>query len=100
MQIEKLEKAAEDLKLATLRAKDQGIIGFSHSEYLKREEFQLDDENDFKRLIKDRNYGVSKFSHYFKYKYTSTFSGLTFIYLTNNFLFEGDENKLKVEEDV
>lgn len=94
MQTEKFINAAEELKLATLRAKEQGIINFSHSEYLKIEEFQIDDENDFKRLIKDRDYSVKRFNHYYKYKYTGIISGLTFICLSNELLFEGDEERL------
>lgn len=98
MQIEKLIDVAVDLRIATLRAKEQGIINFLHSEYLKIEEFQIDDENDFKRVIKDRDYSVKRFNHYYKYKYTGIISGLTFICLSNKLLFEGDEERLV--EDV
>lgn len=93
MNIEKLVDAAVDLRVATLRAKEQGIIHISQTG-TNREEFMIDNERDFANMIKDRKYTVERFSYDFRYKYTTTISGLKFFYIAYEFLFENDEEKL------
>lgn len=95
MQTEKLEKfldAAVNLRIATLRAKEQGI-----TDYNKYEDFfyVLDDDN-FENLIKGRKYTIQKSDcPSFEYEYKATISGLVFKNMTNDLLFEGDEEKVK-----
>lgn len=90
---ELLVKRAIDLRLADLKAREQGIIGI-RGVGTERESFQFYDENDFSRMIKGREYTVEKFDHDYKYKYISMISGLKFFCITKEFLFDGDENKI------
>lgn len=99
MQREKLIDRAVDLRIATLRAEAEGICGIVDCGG-NREEFLYYNEEDFARLIKDREYTVQKFPYDYKYQYTGIISGLTFICLSNELLFEGDEEKLKEDKDV
>jgi hypothetical protein len=95
--LNKLVDVAIEYRIAKLKAREQGIIGITDCGG-KREEFQYHNEEDFARLIKDREYTVQKFPYDYKYQYTGIISGLTFICLSNKFLFEGDEKRLV--EDV
>ena len=96
MQIKKFINAAEELKIATLRAKEQGIHGY------ERNEDCFNDFNDekFKELAKDRKYTISRRADYigFIYEYKVKIDGLEFKNITNELLFAGDETKI-TEED-
>lgn len=98
MQIEKLIDAAIDYRVAELRAREQDIIGIS-GVGTKDERFHYYDEKSFAEIIKDKNYIVERFDSE-NYKYTATISGLTFFCLSEDLLFEGDEEKLKEDKDV
>lgn len=96
--IEKLVEAAIDYRLVALKAREVGIISIS-SIGTERESFQFYDEKDFARMIKDKEYTIKNFdSTDYKYKYTSTISGLKFFCITTELLFEGDEKKIEEEE--
>ena len=93
MQIEKLlVKRAEELKLATLRAKEQGITGYEEVENY----FKIFNDEDFKKIAKDRKYTISHKGNYrgFMYEYKVKIDGLEFKNITNKLLLEGDEDKL------
>jgi hypothetical protein len=98
MQTEKLIDRAVDLRIATLRAEEQGICGIVDCGG-NREEFLYYNEEDFARLIKGRDYTVRKHSHSYKYQYKCKLCGLTFTCLTNKLLFDGDEIKLEEENN-
>ena len=98
MQTEKLIDRAVDLRIATMRAEEQGVCGIVDCGG-KKEEFIYYDKEDFARLIKDRDYTVRKHSHSYKYQYKSKLCGLTFTCLTNKLLFDGDEIKLEEENN-
>jgi hypothetical protein len=95
MQTEKLVDGAVDFRLATLKAKELGIINIS---YLgdEKEAFQYYGEEDFKKIIEDKKYTVERFDKR-QYKYTCIISGLTFFCITDSLLFENDENKIEGE---
>ena len=92
MQIEKLlVKRAEELKLATLRAKEQGITGYEEVENY----FKIFNDEDFKKIAKDREYKIRRrFNQEYIYEYSVTIDGLEFKNITNKLLLEGDEDKL------
>ena len=79
-------------RIAPLKQENKSIIGVTDCGG-KREEFQFHNKDDFSRLIKDREYTVQKLPYDYKYQYKSIISGLTFICLSNKFLFEGDEKR-------
>ena len=93
--IEKLIDTAIDYRVAKLRAKEQGIIGIIDCGG-KREEFQVHNKDDFKEMIKTREYEISRNGEYYKYK--TKVAGLTFICLTP-FLFKEEDRKFIVAED-
>ena len=90
--LNKLIDVAVDLRVATLKAGEQNIINISGIG-TEREAFQFYGEENFAEIIKDKEYSVEKFTSD-KYKYTSIISGLKFFCITNELLFEGDENKI------
>lgn len=101
MQIEKLIDAAVDLRIATLKAEEQGIVGMSRSYEMKdntlcsEEYFQIYNEKDYANILKDKEYTVERFiDDDYKYQYKAKLCGLIFICITNELLFEGDENKI------
>lgn len=98
MQIEKLVDAAIDLRIATMRAEEQGICGIVDCGG-KKEEFIYFDKEDFAKLIKGRDYTVRKYPHSYKYQYKSKLCGLTFTCFTNKLLFDGDEEKIEEENN-
>ena len=91
MQIKKLINAAEELKIATLRAKEQGIHGYERTEDC----FNVFNDEKFKELAKDRKYTISHKGDYrgFMYEYKVKIDGLEFKNITNKLLLEGDEDK-------
>ncbi len=91
--LNKLIDAAVDLRIATLKAGEQSIINISGIG-TEKEAFQFYGEEVFATMIKGKDYVIEKFSHDFKYKYTSVISGLNFFCITDELLFEGDENKI------
>ena len=92
--INKLIDAAVELRIADLKAREQGIIDIQ-SAGTEREVFQFYDEKDFAQMIKGRDYTIEKFNRDFRYRYTSFISGLTFTCITNELLFEDDKNKIE-----
>ena len=91
MQIEKLIDAAIDYRIAKLKAREQGIIGVTDCGG-SREEFQIYDADDFREMIKTREYTIVHSKNYYEYK--TKVAGLNFICLSNKLLFEGDEERL------
>ena len=98
MQIEKLVDAAIDYRISKLKAREQGIIGVMDCGG-SREEFQIYDEDDFKEIIKTRDYTISRHDSEYEYQYNVKISGLTFICLTP-FLFKTEDEKYIVEEEI
>lgn len=95
--IEKLVDAAIDLRIATLRAEEQGIICYTDG--INGETYQIFKETDFKELIKDREYTVkTRPSLIYFYEYSTKVAGLNFIYITEELLFEDDEKLLEEAE--
>lgn len=93
--IEKLVDAAVELRIATLRADEQAIIGYMHNS----EEFQVFGEDKIAELFKDREYTVEDLkSKTHPYRYKCVITGLKFIALSNKLLFEGDDDKLESED--
>lgn len=97
MNIEELVDAAVDLRIANLKAREQGILSV-YDAGTKEERFHFYKEEDFMNIIKDREYAIKNHDAKFKYKYISIINGLMFFCITNELLFEGDENK--IEEEV
>lgn len=93
---EKLVDAAVDLRIATLRAREQGIIGYTKGYTGKDEAFQIYDKDDFKEMIKTREYIVTRRDGEIKYEYSVKITGLNFICITP-FLFNADDRKYIVE---
>jgi hypothetical protein len=97
MQIEKLIDAAIDYRIAKLKAREQGIIGVTDCGG-SREEFQIYDKDDFREMIKTREYTIVHSKNYYEYK--TKVAGLNFICLTpylfkeedKEFIVEGEEN--------
>lgn len=94
MQIEKLINIAEEFKIATLKAYEYGIKG-----YVKNldEDIFLINKEGFKRLSVGRDYIVKVFGSCYKYEYQIKSEGVIFYLLTDEFLFDDDENKLESE---
>lgn len=95
--------AAVDLRIATLRAKEQGIIGYQkESDYMTIENtpetFQIYDNEDYKTMIQTREYTIKKLEdRIYKYKYMTKVAGLNFICITTELLCIDDENKIESE---
>lgn len=96
--LEKLVDVAVELRIATLKADEQGIICYSKT--LSGEEyFTLWNNEQFAEITKEREYKIKRFGgKHFNYKYETYISGLKFICLTEKLLLDGDENK--IEEEV
>jgi len=93
--IEKLVDVALELRIATLRARGQGIISYVDN----ADEFQIYDEKQFVILFRDKKYTLAMSGcKEFPYEYKGIIDGLRFITLTKKLLFEGDENKIESEE--
>ena len=94
----KLIDAAVDLRIATLRAKEQGIIGYQkESDYMTIENtpetFQIYDEEDYKTMIQTREYTIRKLEdRIYKYQYMTKVAGLNFICITP-YLFSDEDKK-------
>ena len=99
MQIEKLVDAAIDYRIAKLKAREQGIVGVTDCGG-SREEFQIYDEDDFREMIKTREYTIIKIDGDgdYRYEYKTKVAGLSFICLTP-FLFDSEDRKYIVTED-
>lgn len=97
MQIEKLVDAAIDLRIATLRAREQGIIGVTDCGG-KREEFQIYDKDDFEEIIETREYTIIERNNEYRYQYSVEVAGLNFICITP-FLFKDEDRKYITEEE-
>lgn len=96
MQIKKFINAAEELKLATLRAKEQGISGYREGEDI----FNVFNDENFKKIAKDREYKIRRrFNQAYIYEYTVAVDGLVFTNITNKLLFDGDENKIAEDKN-
>jgi len=95
--LEKLVDVAVELRIATLKADEQGIICYSKT--LGGEEyFSLWREEQFAEIIKDREYKIKRFNgEYCNYKYETYISGLKFSCITKQLLFDGDEKKIEEE---
>ena len=80
----KLIQACKDLRVATLKAKEQGIINISdlHNEDSK-EQYQIHEETLFIELAKDKLITKKKHSSEYKWKYTVEVDGLIFFTITN-----------------
>lgn len=97
MQIEKLVDAAIDYRISKLKAREQGIIGVTDCGG-SREEFQIYDKDDFKEIIKTRDYTISRRDSEFKYQYNVKVAGLNFVCLTP-FLFKEEDKEFIVEAE-
>ena len=97
MQIEKLVDAAVDYRVAKLRAREQGIIGVTDCGG-SREEFQVRDTDDFREMIKTREYTITKRDGDYRFEYKTEVAGLSFICLTP-FLFDAEDRKYIVTEE-
>lgn len=92
---EKLVDAAIDLRISSLKAREQKIIGVTDCGG-EREKFQIYDKDHFQEMIKTRKYSICRNSEY--YEYSTQVAGLTFICLTP-FLFKEEDKKYIVLED-
>lgn len=101
MQVEKLIDAAIDLRVATLRAREQGIINFTEeTKGSSNERFQIYSEKDFMQIIKTRPYKIVQLETYmapYKYRYEVKVSGLNFTHLTTDLLNADDERLVENE---
>lgn len=52
----------------------------------------------FRELFEDKEYKITHFDNRTKYEYSGVIGGVSYFTITNNFLFEGDEDKLESEE--
>lgn len=95
MQIEKLIDAAIDYRIAKLKAREQGIIGVTNCGR-SREEFQIYDEDNFREMIKTREYTIVQSKNYYEYK--TKVAGLNFICLTPC-LFKEEDKEFIVEKE-
>ena len=95
MQIEKLIDAAIDYRIAKLKAREQGIIGVTNCGR-SREEFQIYDADDFREMIKTREYTIVQSKNYYEYK--TKVAGLNFICLTPC-LFKEEDKEFIVEKE-
>lgn len=93
---EKLVDAAVDLRISSLKAREQKIIGVTDCGG-EREKFQIYDKDHFQEMIKTRKYSICRNSEY--YEYSTQVAGLTFICLTP-FLFDFDDRKYIVTEEI
>ncbi len=87
--IAKLSEVAEEYKIATLKAEEFGINGYAKYS----DQFSLTEEG-FRKLSSGRDYTVRRFGSCYKYEYQTKVDGVAFYLLTNELLFEGDENKI------
>ena len=99
MQIEKLIDAAIDYRIAKLKAREQGIIGVTNCGR-SREEFQMYGEDDFREIIKTREYTIKKIDGdgNYRYEYKTKIAGLNFICLTP-YLFKEEDKEFIVEKE-
>ncbi len=96
MQIKKLIDVAEELKLATLKAKELKIDSYDE----KEDAFNIYTDRVFKELLNNRQYEVEKtIFEKFPYEYTVVVSGLKFKNITDVLLFENDKDKLVEREE-
>lgn len=92
--LEKLVDAAIDLRIANLKAREHGIIGLTGSG--DDECFQIYGKKNFKEIIKGRDYSVKRRNDdEYRYEYTVKVSGLKFICIVENLMFEEDKSKIK-----
>ena len=92
--LDSIMETAINLKVATLKADNLGI--YSYSRYY--DDFHIKEEV-FEEMFKDRKCEIiDRKSNEFKLEYKGRIEGLTFICLSNELLFEGDEERLV--EDV
>lgn len=94
---EKLVDAAIDYRVATLRAVEKGIIHVADCGGDK-EQFLIYDTDDFREMIKTREYTIIEREGDYRYVYQTKVSGLSFICLTS-FLFEEEDTKYIVTEE-
>lgn len=97
MQIEKLIDAAIDYRIAKLKAREQGIIGVTDCGG-SREEFQIYDADDFRKIIKTREYTITEREGGYRYEYKTKVAGLNFICLTPC-LFKEEDKEFIVEKE-
>lgn len=97
MQIEKVVDAAVDYRISKLKAREQGIIGVTDCGG-SREEFQIFDKDDFREMIKTREYTITKRDGDgdYRYEYKVKVAGLNFICLTP-YLFKEEDREFIVE---
>ena len=92
MNIEKMIDTAVDLKIATLRAKEQGIISYTEM----GNKFRVYDEKNFRRMLEMREYKIKRFNNPpYKYEYKVVVLGLNLTYIAIEYLFTGDADKLE-----
>lgn len=95
----KLLEVAEEFKIAKLKADLFGINGYVKGSDCK-DLFQVTEEG-FRKLALGREYTVERFTSCFLYEYKTKVDGVGFYVLTDDLLFDGDENKIiKIEEEV
>lgn len=101
MNIDNLVNAAVDLRIATLRAREQGIINYTEEiKNLDEERFNIYSEKDFREMIATRPYKIVELGRHmlpYKYRYKVKVSGLNFTHITINLLFENDNEKIEEE---
>lgn len=80
-------KVAENLKIQTLKADNLGIDGYIRCLNV----FQITN-NLFQKIFNDKPYKISDFDKN-RLQYQGTIEGLSFYTVTNELLFEGDEEQ-------
>ena len=95
---EKLVDAAIDYRVAKLKAREQGIIYINDCGGDK-EQFLISDTDDFRGMIKTREYTIIERKGDFRYEYKIKVAGLSFICLTP-FLFDSEDRKYIVTEEI
>ncbi len=94
MQIEKLINVASEVRIATLKLKEQGIYSYNDA----FDTFHIP-EDMFLSILGDKKYKVTlRNCTEYPHRYAVTITGLTFYCITNKLLFEGDEKKIKESE--
>jgi len=93
-ELDSILEAAFELKIASLKAEENEIYRYSSW----TNSFQVNNTL-FREMFKGRRYKVNLCDDSFKYQYQGTISGLTFFAVSNDLLFDSD-NDIKAEERI
>lgn len=85
-------EAAVNLRIATLRALQNGIKGYDKD----LDAFNIYDDSEFKEIIENKTYVIKvRENNDFRFEYIATIEGLRFRNVTCQLLFDGDESKIE-----